>query len=41
MRFGGNDFNYFKLAKFSKFVQFKPMLMFCLADWGPRPPGPP
>ena len=39
MRSGGNDFNYFKLTKLANFVQFKRMLMFCLEDWGPGPPG--
>jgi len=44
MRSGGNNFNYFpenKLTKLANFVQFIRMLMFCLEDWGPRPPAPP
>jgi len=34
MRYGGNDFSYFKLTKLANFVQFKCMFMFCLEDWG-------
>jgi len=41
MRSGGNDFNYFELTKLANFWQFKRMLMLCLEDWGPGPPGHP
>jgi len=34
MSSGGNDFNYFKLTKLATFMEFKRLLMFCLADWG-------
>jgi len=40
----GNDFSYFKLTTLANFVQFKrrarPMLMFCLEDWGAWAPCP-